>query len=70
MISHGQAVVYRDMHPINNMNLQAGGGRDIRPLPLTRFLVRCMMHALMHAHTHTNAGLTNSPGCFDRAEMR
>lgn len=54
--------MYRDVHPINNMNLQAGGGRDIQPLPLTRFLVR--------VRTHTLAGLTNSPGCFDRAEMR
>lgn len=52
MISHGQAVVYRDMDPINNMNLQAGGGRDIRPLPLTRFRVRCMTHTLTHARTH------------------
>lgn len=41
------AVVYRDMHPINNMNLQAGGGHDIQPLPLTCFRV--------HSYTRTQA---------------
>lgn len=27
------AIVYWDMHPINNMILQAGDGHDIQPLP-------------------------------------
>lgn len=63
------AVVYRDMHPINNMNLQAGGGHDIQPLPLTCFHVRSYTHAQAEG-SHTHAGLTNSRRCSDRAEMR
>lgn len=47
------AVVYRDMHPINNMNLQAGGGHDIQPLPLTCFHVRSYTHAQAERLTHT-----------------